>query len=142
MKRILVLLIALLGIYSCENAPLPRSKDHRNYARAMRHKKRTNRRQPTAVFPIRKRSLKEWVISHTDYPQEAVELGIEGKVIVLFAIDPQGNVGSVKIVQPAHPLLNKEALRVIRSLPKWNPERKNGKPVWSYYRIPITFRLQ
>lgn len=75
------------------------------------------------------------------YPEDAREYGIEGKVIVQFVIDEQGNVSHATLMKDIGGGCGKEALRVVRSMPRWQPGRQNGKPVKVYYRLPVMFKL-
>ena len=85
------------------------------------------------LFDYIKRSLK--------YPKDAAKDQIGGKVKVGFVVDRDGKIKQAKVVQSVHPLLDREALRVVRSMPKWTPGIYEGKPVPVYYTIPINFNL-
>lgn len=76
------------------------------------------------------------------YPKVPQEKGIQGRVIVQFIIDKDGSIVSPKVIQSIHPDLDKEALRVISIMPKWEPGKIQGKVVKCKFRIPITFRLE
>ena len=76
------------------------------------------------------------------YPEEAEEKGIEGKVFVTFIVEPDGNIDEVKVASSVHKLLDNEAVRVIKSMPKWIPGKQNGEPVRVKYTAPISFRLE
>ncbi|MBI5538762.1 MAG: TonB family protein [Bacteroidia bacterium] len=81
-------------------------------------------------------------ISHSvKYPESLKSEGIQGKVFVQFIINKNGNVTDVSIYNPAHPLLNKESIRVIKALPIWKPGIQNGKEVKVSFIIPINYRL-
>ena len=82
-----------------------------------------------------------YLVKNIRYPEDAKKKKIEGEVVLRFVIDDKGNVGDVKVAKAAHPSLDAEALRVIRSMPKWNPGKQNGKPVSVYFTQPILFRL-
>lgn len=86
--------------------------------------------------------LKHWISTHVEYPIEAVEMGIEGRVHLRFTVSKTGKVEQVGILRGADVLLDKEALRVVKQMPRWNPARKNGKPVESFYNLPISFKLE
>ena len=86
--------------------------------------------------------LKKWVYVYLKYPQEAVREGIQGRVLVDFIIDEKGHVTSVKAVRSSHPLLEKEALRVINASPDWKPGRVNGKKVKAQMSLNVEFRLE
>lgn len=86
--------------------------------------------------------LNEWVNKNLNYPKEAIENGIMGKVIVRFMVDKDGNVTQVQIVRSPDPILSREALRLFNSMPKWTPGTLGGKPVAVWLTYPLTFRLQ
>ena len=67
--------------------------------------------------------------------------GVEGVVFVRFIIKPDGSLTDVKVLRPVHPLLDAEALRVVREMPRWKPGRQDGKPVRVFYSVPVEFRL-
>ena len=71
------------------------------------------------------------------YPEDAIEDGITGKVIVLFKVDVAGAIDSVRVLRPTHPSLEKEVIRVVKSMPAWRPAMYKGKPVQSPYTLPI-----
>lgn len=95
-----------------------------------------------AQFPGGNDNLNAWLMKNTVYPTQAIGLGISGKVFVRFLIDKAGNVTNVEIERPADPLLDKEALRVVSSMPQWKPARQNTKPVSVYLVVPINFVLK
>lgn len=75
------------------------------------------------------------------YPTDALSKGIEGRVYVKLTIDKTGNVTDMKVVKSVHPSLDAEAIRCIKGLSKWKPGKIKGKPVSSYFTIPVCFRL-
>jgi TonB family protein len=93
------------------------------------------------VFFMGNDSISTWVESQIHYPPEAKDNGIEGYVVISFIIDQTGKVGNVRITRPANNLLNQEAIRVIRSMPDWQPGRQHGKPVSVEFTLPVRFRL-
>ena len=86
--------------------------------------------------------LKKWVYVYLKYPQEAVRQGIQGRVLVDFIIDEKGHVTNVRAVKSSHPLLEEEALRVIKASPDWKPGRVRGKKVKSEISLNVEFRLE
>lgn len=93
------------------------------------------------VFPGGNDSLTAYIRSHLKYPDKATEKGIEGKVLVGFVVDKSGAVRDVEIKRSADPLLDAEALRVVRSFPAWQPGTQDGKAVNVSYVLPFNFRL-
>lgn len=92
-------------------------------------------------FPGGATGLFECIAQNMKYPKEAEEHGIQGRVVLTMIIEQDGRVDNIRVVKSVHPLLDKEAIRVIKFLPKWLPGRKNGVPVRVKYTIPITFKL-
>ncbi len=93
-------------------------------------------------FPGGYEALTKYLSSHINYPPMACENNIQGKVIVQFIVDKTGKVGEVKVVRSVDKELDKEAVRVCMSLPKFVPGRQNGQAVSVWYTLPVTFRLQ
>lgn len=82
-----------------------------------------------------------WINKHIKYPVEAIEKGIGGKVYVSFIITKTGKIRDAKIAKGANPLLDAEALRVIRSMPAWTPGKQKGQAVDVQYTLPINFGI-
>ena len=98
--------------------------------------------QQQPEFPGGEAALYKWLNDHVQYPASAAEEGVSGRVIVEFVISKTGSIENARVVRGRHPALDKEALRVVKSMPKWNPGRNNGQPVKVTYHLPVTFRLQ
>lgn len=92
-------------------------------------------------FPGGDEALTKYLASHINYPPMACENNIQGKVIVQFIVDKTGKVGEVKVVRSVDKDLDKEAVRVCQSLPKFVPGRQNGQAVSVWYTLPVSFRL-
>ena len=76
------------------------------------------------------------------YPQEAQKSKIQGKVFVQFIISKTGEAKDFKVIKSVHPLLDREAIRVLQLMPNWKPGTQRGKPVSVSYTVPINFQLQ
>lgn len=76
------------------------------------------------------------------YPVVAQENGIQGRVTCTFVVNRDGTIVDAQVVRGIDPALDKEALRVINSMPKWKPGKQRGKPVRVKFTLPVTFRLQ
>lgn len=87
-------------------------------------------------------NMSAWLAQHVKYPVVAEENGIQGRVVVSCVIDKDGSVTEVKVVRSVDPSLDKEALRVVKSMPKWEPGRQGGQPVRVRYSVPVSFNLQ
>ncbi len=94
------------------------------------------------TFPGGDEKLMEWISQHLQYPQNAYDAHIQGRVIVRFLVKEDGSVGNAKIVRSVFSSLDEEALRVVRTLPKFNPAILNGKAVEYWFTIPIIFRIE
>jgi len=92
-------------------------------------------------FPGGLVALKEYIKANLQYPQAALEKGIEGKVYVNFMVSKTGAVSDVKVAKSADLLLDKEAARIIQSMPNWNPGKQHGEPVEVLYTLPVDFHL-
>ncbi|GET32511.1 protein TonB [Prolixibacter bellariivorans] len=93
-------------------------------------------------FPGGDLALRKYIANSIKYPVIAQENGIQGKVYVNFVVNTDGSVTNAKIARGVDPSLDKEALRVINSLPKWKPGKQRGKPVRVSFTVPINFVLQ
>ncbi len=93
-------------------------------------------------FPGGQLALRKFIAQAIKYPVIAQENGIHGKVFVNFVVAKDGTVTNAKIARGVDPSLDKEALRVVNSLPKWKPGKQGGKPVRVSYTVPINFVLQ
>lgn len=87
-------------------------------------------------------SVNGWIADHIKYPVVAAENGISGRVVVQFVVERDGSVSQVRVVRGVDPSLDKEAQRVISSMPMWIPGKQNGQAVRSRFTVPVTFRLQ
>lgn len=86
-------------------------------------------------------SLYEYISKNLVYPREARKEKAQGKVMVSFVVDEKGNITEVEAVNSVHPLLDEEAVRIIRMMPKWLPSKVDGTPTKAKNLIPITFKL-
>jgi len=86
--------------------------------------------------------LFEYLSRTLKYPELAKSTGIQGKVFVQFVVDKKGKIKDAKVIQGINSLLDKEALRVVESMPDWTPGRQHGKPVSVIYNLPISFKLK
>ena len=93
-------------------------------------------------FPGGEAAMYKWLGDNIVYPSAASEEGVQGRVVVEFVVGKEGSISNVKVVRPRHPALDKEALRVVKAMPKWLPGRNNGQPVKVTYTLPVTFKLQ
>lgn len=93
-------------------------------------------------FPGGEAALMKYINSHINYPPAAAMNKVQGNVIVQFVVNKDGSVGEVKVVRSVDNDLDREAIRVIKSLPKFTPGRQNGKAVNVWYTLPVPFKLK
>jgi protein TonB len=89
-----------------------------------------------------KEKFREYIAQNLRYPPIAAENGISGRVFVQFAVNSKGEVVDVVVVRGVDPALDKEAVRVVKSSPKWSPGKQRGRPVKVQFTFPIVFVLQ
>lgn len=95
-----------------------------------------------AQFPGGQGELNSWLAQNLRYPEQAQNNNIEGKVIVQFVIEKDGTITNPVIARGVDKDLDKEAIRIVKKMPKWSPGRNNGVPVRSKYTLPVVFKLQ
>lgn len=93
-------------------------------------------------FPGGEMALRKYIANNIEYPKVAQDNGIQGKVYVTFVVSKDGSVANARIARGVDPALDKEALRVVNSLPKWMPGKQRGENVNVSYTVPINFALQ
>lgn len=92
-------------------------------------------------FPGGQIAMLKYIMENIKYPEQAMKEGIQGRVAVRFIVEKDGSISDVKPILSVHPLLNKEAVRVVESMPKWTPGKQNGKPVRVRFNVPVMFKL-
>ena len=93
-------------------------------------------------FPGGQAALINFLSENVKYPAIALENGIQGRVLVQFVVDKDGSISNVAVARTGgDPSLDKEAVRVIKMMPRWIPGMQRGKPVRVKYKVPVTFRL-
>ena len=93
-------------------------------------------------FPGGMKAMMDYLARNIRYPANAKNDLIEGRVILQFIVDKKGRLSDVKVVRSVEPSLDAEAVRIVKSMPRWNPGMQNGKAVKVRYTLPVTFRLQ
>ena len=92
-------------------------------------------------FPGGMASLIKWLTQNLKYPESAKLNKVSGRVIVSFMVNADGSVADVKIVRPVDPVLDREALRVVRMMPKWEPGVSGGRTCRTLVHLPVVFKL-
>ncbi len=93
-------------------------------------------------FPGGDAELFKYLSQNVKYPVIAQENGVQGRVICQFVVNRDGSIVDVEVVRSVDASLDKEAIRVIKSMPKWSPGQQRGKPVRVKYTLPVNFKLQ
>lgn len=93
-------------------------------------------------FPGGEEARLKWLKENLEYPQQAVADEIQGLVQVGFVVEKDGSITDVKVVQSAHSTLDREAIRLVKAMPKWIPGKQNGNTVRAYFTQPIRFVLR
>jgi len=93
-------------------------------------------------FPGGPSALMQYLSSNIKYPVVAEENGVQGRVVCTFVVERDGSITDVRVIKSVDPSLDKEAVRVVKSMPKWIPGKQNGSAVRVKYTVPVTFRLQ
>lgn len=84
--------------------------------------------------------VNEYLAANIKYPKEARKNHIDGLVIIKFVVDSTGYLDSIRVAKSAHPLLDSEAIRVVRNMPRWEPAVINGQKARTNFAVPIYFR--
>ncbi len=93
-------------------------------------------------FPGGDAGLRQYLAQTVQYPVEAQQNGIQGRIFVQFVIEADGSVSHVGVARPFDPKLDREAVRVVKSMPKWTPGKQKNKAVRVSYTVPVNFVLQ
>ena len=93
-------------------------------------------------FPGGMEEMMKFLQQNIQYPASAAKNNVEGRVVLQFVVEKDGQIGEVKVARSVDPELDAEALRVVKSMPNFIPGRQDGKPVAVWYTIPISFKLQ
>ena len=93
-------------------------------------------------FPGGDQAMMKFVSENVQYPEEAKEKEISGRVMVGFIVEKDGSISDVKVAKGIGGGCDEEAVRVVKAMPKWKPGKEKGKPVRVSYMMPFTFKLQ
>jgi TonB family protein len=95
-----------------------------------------------ATFPGGHKALMNWLSENINYPIVAQENSIQGRVVVQFVVLADGSIDSIKIAKSVHPSLDNEAIRLVKSMPRWKPAERSGNKVNSRFTLPIVFIIK
>ena len=93
-------------------------------------------------FPGGEKAMMDFVAKNVQYPKEAMEKEISGRVLVGFIVEKDGSISETEIVKGIGGGCDEEAVRVVKAMPKWKPGKQKGKPVRVHFMLPLTFKLQ
>ena len=93
-------------------------------------------------FPGGEQAMMDFVAKNVQYPKEAMEKEISGRVLVGFIVEKDGSISETEIVKGIGGGCDEEAVRVVKAMPKWKPGKQKGKPVRVHFMLPLTFKLQ
>lgn len=136
MKKVLFVLALLLSAHTAMHAQSNQSTE-RN---ASDEKIFDVVEQPPS-FPGGQAALMSYLSKNVKYPEEALKDNVQGRVIVGFIVEKDGSVSNAKIIRGVDSALDKEAIRIVMSMPKWTPGRQNGRNVRTKYNVPVNFKL-
>lgn len=133
-KIILLSLVAMLGLTTISAQKTVVSKK-KNVERVL------DTCEQLPQFGTDNTDLMKFLMENVQYPQDAYKNKIQGRVVVEFIVDKEGNIKDPTILQSAYPSLDAEALRVVKLMPRWTPGYQEGQPVNVKYAVPIVFKL-
>ena len=92
-------------------------------------------------YPGGQIAMLKYIMENIKYPEQAMKKGIQGRVVVSFIVEKDGRISNVRLLRSVESSLDKEAVRVVKSMPKWSPGKQNGKPVRVRFNVPVMFKL-
>lgn len=93
-------------------------------------------------FPGGSAAMMQFIAQNLRYPKAAQEAGVQGRVMLQFTVGQDGTLSDIKVLRSVSAEIDAEAVRVVRSMPRWTPAKANGKPISARYMVPVAFRLQ
>ena len=124
-----------------QNAPEPVRSEPLNKPQPVNRNRVYDVVEQMPSFPGGNSGLMTYLNQHTHYPAEAQENGVQGRVVVSFVVEKNGQINDVTVMRHVDPSLDKEAIRVVRNMPRWTPGKQGGEPVRVRFTVPVSFRL-
>ena len=90
-------------------------------------------------FPGGMPAMIDFLQANLKYPEDAIKQNVGGRVLVMFVVEPDGSLSNVGVARKVFPSLDAEAIRVVKTMPKWKPGKEKGKPVRVNFTLPIVF---
>ena len=97
--------------------------------------------EEAAMFPGGMEAMMKYLQENIKYPEQAKNNGVQGRVIVQFVVNKDGSISNDTVVRSVDPMLDAEAIRVVRNMPNWTPGKQKGEAVRVRFTLPVTFRL-
>lgn len=124
-----------------QNAPEPVKSEPLNIPQPVNSTRVYDVVEQMPSFPGGISGLMTYLNQNTRYPAVAQENGVQGRVVVSFVVGKDGHISDVTVLRSVDPSLDKEAIRVVRNMPRWTPGKQGGEPVRVRYNVPVSFRL-
>lgn len=124
-----------------QNAPEPVRSEHLDKPQPVNSTRVYDVVEQMPSFPGGISGLRTYLNQNIRYPAEAQENCVQGRVVVSFVVGKDGHISDVTVLRSVDPSLDKEAIRVIRNMPRWSPGKQGGEPVRVRYNVPVSFRL-
>lgn len=124
-----------------QNAPEPVRSEPLNIPQPVNSNRVYDVVEQMPSFPGGISGLRTYLNQNIRYPAEAQENCVQGRVVVSFVVGKDGHISDVTVLRSVDPSLDKEAVRVIRNMPRWTPGKQGGEPVKVRYNVPVSFRL-
>ena len=93
-------------------------------------------------FPGGMSALIDFLSSNIKYPEDAIKQNVGGRVMVMFVVETDGSISNVRVARTVFPSLDSEAIRVVKSMPKWKPGKEKGRVVRVNYTLPVIFSIK
>ncbi len=145
MKKVLTILIVLIVVAGCSTAKWPTEQfvKKNNYLEAIgNHEEGDKKPDKYAMYPNGKKGIHGLIAKNINYPSKAKANNISGRVLVKYTVGVDGYVMEIEVIESVHPLLDAEAIRIIKLMKRWIPGEKDGEIVPILYRQPFNFKLK
>lgn len=129
-KLILLSLMAVLGLMTANAQKTVVSQSNQNVFDQV---------EEMPEFPGGMPALIEFLQTNIKYPKDAIKQDVGGRVMVMFVVETDGSISNVRVARKVFPSLDKEAVRVVKAMPKWKPGKEKGRPVRVNFTLPVVF---
>ncbi|MBR5727709.1 MAG: energy transducer TonB [Muribaculaceae bacterium] len=129
-KLILLSLMAVLGLMTASAQKTVVSQSKQNVYDMV---------EQMPEFPGGMPAMIDFLQANLKYPEDAIKQNVGGRVLVMFVVEPDGSLSNVGVARKVFPSLDAEAIRVVKTMPKWKPGKEKGKPVRVNFTLPVVF---